>query len=439
MDQAGRSMNILLIGNGAREHAIAWKLRQSPRVDALFVAPGNAGTAAIATNLPVAATDIPGLAKVAGENRIDLTVVGPEAPLAGGLVDRFQELGLLVFGPTQAAAQIEASKGFAKELMGRYGIPCAQSLTFDYYAEARHFIEQHDVPLVVKADGLAAGKGVTIAGTRREALAAVYACLEEGAFGSAGERVIIEEWLDGREVSVFAFTDGEALSPLVAACDYKRAHDGDRGPNTGGMGSYSPPEFWNPALAREVESRILRPTVQALALEGRRYKGVLYGGLMLTREGPKALEFNCRLGDPETQVILPLLETDLVDIMEAVAQGDLTKTSIEWSDDACVGVVVASGGYPGEYETGMVITGLDTIPGEALLFHAGTKLAAPEDPDATEVVTDGGRVLTVVARGPSMTAARERAYSATRRVHFQGAFYRGDIALHLRDAAVAEA
>ena len=432
-------MNILVVGSGAREHAIAWKLRQSPRMDALFVAPGNAGTAIIAANLPVAATDIHGLAKVAGEHRINLTVVGPEAPLAEGLVDRLQELGLAVFGPTKAAAQIEASKGFAKELMGRYGIPCAQSLTFDYYAEARHFIEHHDLPLVVKADGLAAGKGVTIAATRREALAAVYACLEEGAFGSAGERVIIEEWLEGREVSVFAFTDGESLSPLVAACDYKRAHDGDRGPNTGGMGSYSPPEFWNPALAREVESRVLRPTVQALAQEGRPYKGVLYAGLMLTRDGLKVLEFNCRLGDPESQVILPLLETDLIDIIEAVVEGDLTKTSIQWSDEACVGVVVASGGYPGEYQTEMAITGLDAITEGAVLFHAGTKLTAPEDPDASEVVTDGGRVLTVVAKGPSMAAARERAYSAAQHVHFQGAFYRGDIALHLRDAAVAGA
>ena len=430
-------MRVLVIGSGAREHAIAWKLRQSPRVDTLLVAPGNAGTAAIATNVPVASTDILGLLKVAQEQRVDLTVVGPEPPLAEGIVDAFQERALPIFGPTKAAAQIEASKGFAKELMQRYDIPCAQGSTFDSYREAQRYIQQHDVPMVVKADGLAAGKGVTVATTRQEALVAARACLQEKVFGPAGERVVIEEYLEGREVSVFSFTDGEALSPPVAACDYKRVYDYDEGPNTGGMGSYSPPEFWDASLAQEIVGHILRPTVHALAREGRPYKGVLYGGIMVTSDGPKVFEFNCRLGDPESQVLLPLLETDLVDIIQAVLQGNLTKTPIQWSEESCVGVVMASQGYPGEYQRGMVITVLDTVPEDAILFHAGTRLAVREEAGITDVVTDGGRVLTVAARGPSLAAAREQAYAGLEGVHFQGAFYRRDIALHLGSVAMA--
>ena len=430
-------MNVLVVGSGAREHAIAWKLRQSPRVDALLVAPGNAGTSAIATNLPVAATDIEGLAQAAQQHAVDLTIVGPEAPLAQGIVDRFQDLSLPVFGPTKAAAQIESSKVFAKELMHRHGIPCADSLAFDSYTEAKRFIEQHEVPIVVKADGLAAGKGVTVAGTREEALAAVRACIEERSFGSAGERVVIEECLRGREVSVFTFTDGETLSTTVAACDYKRAHDGDQGPNTGGMGSYSPPEFWDTSLAEEVQGHILRPTVHALAEEGRPYTGVLYGGLMLTRQGPKVIEFNCRLGDPEAQVVLPRLQTDLVDVVEAVVMNNLTETPIHWSNETCVGVVIASGGYPGDYQTGMPVTGLDTLPEETAVFHAGTKLANQEASAEATVLTDGGRVLTVVGRAPSLATARERAYAAAQQVTFPGAFYRRDIALHLGSVAAA--
>ena len=423
-------MNILVIGSGSREHAIAWRLSQSPRIDTLLVAPGNAGTAAIATNLAVAATDMEALAQAVRDHGVDMTIVGPEAPLAEGIVDRFQELGLRIFGPTKAAAQIEASKGFAKELMRRHGIPSADGITFDSYTEARRFIEQHDTPLVVKADGLAAGKGVTVAASREEALAAVRACMEERAFGAAGERVVIEEYLEGREVSVFVFTDGEALSPVVAACDYKRVYDGDRGPNTGGMGSYSPPEFWEPSLAREIEQRILQPTVQAMALEGRTYRGVLYGGLMMTRQGPKVIEYNCRLGDPETQVIIPLLKTNLVDIVESVLEGHLTETSIEWSAEASVGVVIAAGGYPGEYQKGIAITGLDTVHEDVLVFHAGTKTAATRGDSSSEVVTDGGRVLTVVGRGASLAAARERTYAAAQGITFFGSFYRTDIALH---------
>ncbi|MBI4200132.1 MAG: phosphoribosylamine--glycine ligase [Chloroflexi bacterium] len=416
-------MNVLVIGGGAREHAIAWKLRQSPRVEKLFVAPGNAGTASLGTNLPIWATDIPSLLKAARDHAIDLTMVGPEAPLAEGIVDRFQERGLPVFGPSQAAARIEASKAFAKEVMQRSGIPCARGEVFDSYPEARRFIERRGAPLVVKADGLAAGKGVTVAATEAEAMAALDACMVERVFGPAGERVVIEERLEGREVSVFAFTDGQRLSPLVAACDYKRAYDGDHGPNTGGMGSYAPPELWSPSLARDVEYAILRPTIQALAREGCPYRGVLYAGLMLTAEGPKVLEFNCRLGDPEAQVVLPLLEADLVEVAQAVLAGDVSQAGVRWSQKACVGVVLASEGYPGSYQRGFPIHGLEAAGPDALVFHAGTRLSNGS------VVSDGGRVLTIVGRGTDLAAARQLAYRAVEGVRFQGAFHRGDIAL----------
>ncbi|MFH1141517.1 MAG: phosphoribosylamine--glycine ligase, partial [Chloroflexota bacterium] len=330
-------MKVLVIGSGAREHAIAWKLSQSTQVDALFVAPGNAGTVALGTNIPIEATEIAALASAARQHGVDLTIVGPEAPLAAGIVDRFKELGLAIFGPTKAAAQIEASKGFAKEFMNRHGIPCAQGMAFDSYTEARRFLQRRDVPVVVKADGLAAGKGVTVALTLAEAEAALDACMNQRIFGESGVRVVVEEYLDGREVSVFAFTNGEHMSPLVAACDYKRLGDGDQGPNTGGMGSYSPPEFWDSELASEVESRILRPTIAGMAREGHPYQGVLYGGLILTRQGLKVIEFNARLGDPEAQVILPRLEADLVEIAQAIAGGDMPKTRILWSGEACVG------------------------------------------------------------------------------------------------------
>ncbi len=417
-------MNILVVGSGAREHAIAWKLRQSTQVDALFVAPGNAGTAVLGTNLPIAATDIPALASAARQHGVDLTIVGPEAPLAEGIVDLFQEQGHPIFGPTKAAAEIEYSKGFAKEFMNRHGIPCAQGMAFDSYTEAQRFIQRREAPIVVKADGLAAGKGVTVAFTRAEAQTALDACMNQRIFGESGARVVVEEYLEGHEVSAFAFTDGERISPLVAACDYKRVGDGDQGPNTGGMGSYSPPEFWDSEMAAKVEEKIFRPTVAGMAQEGRPYQGVLYGGLILTRQGVKVIEFNARLGDPETQVILPRLETDLVEIAQAVVDGMLTETRIQWSREACVGVVMAPGGYPGEYATGFSISGLDGVSGQALVFHAGTKFRDGE------VVTSGGRALTVVGRAPTLTQARQRAYDAIERVWFQGAFYRRDIALH---------
>ncbi|MBI4282384.1 MAG: phosphoribosylamine--glycine ligase [Chloroflexi bacterium] len=423
-------MKVLIVGNGAREHAIAWKLRQSPRVDGLYVAPGNAGTAAIATNLPIPATNIEGQVQAARQHGVELTVVGPEAPLAAGIVDCFQEQGLAVFGPSKDAARIESSKVFAKELMAKHGIPTGRAEVFDSYGEACSYVKSQRFPLVVKADGLAAGKGVTVARTEEEAVKALRECLVERVFGAAGDRVLVEEWLAGREVSVFAFTDGEAMSPLVAACDYKRAYDGDEGPNTGGMGSYSPPPFWNAKLEREVEETIMRPTVRAMAQEGCPFRGVLYGGLMLTEKGPKVIEFNCRLGDPETQVILPRLRTDLVEILLAVADGTLSKTSIEWDAEACVGVVMASGGYPGSYATGVPILGLDDAEARALVFHGGTRQREGERP---AIVTDGGRVVTVVGRGPRMDEARAEAYEGVARVHFEGGFYRQDIAAGIEE------
>ncbi len=416
-------MNVLVIGSGAREHTIAWKLVQSPSVDALYMAPGNAGTTALGTNLDVEATDIPGMLSAARQHSIDLTFVGPEIPLAGGIVDRFQEAGLTIFGPTQAAAQIESSKSFARQFMERQDIPCAEGLIFDSYREAHRFVQNRERRIVIKVDGLAAGKGVTVAGSRQEAIAALDDAMNRRIFGEAGDVVIVEEFLQGREVSVFAFTDGERISPLLAACDYKRAGDGDAGPNTGGMGSYSPPEFWDAALAADSERVALRPAVDGMGEEGHPYKGVLYAGLMLTQAGLKVLEYNCRLGDPEAQVVLPLLETDLVELAQTVAEGDLTKTEIRWSEDTCVGVVVAPQGYPGSYETGLPISGLDEMPADALVFHAGTRL---ED---SRVLTSGGRVLTVVGRAPTLSQARDRAYAALERVRFQGAYYRTDIAL----------
>ena len=417
-------MKMLVVGGGAREHAIAWKLSSSPLVDALYVAPGNAGTAAIATNLPVSDTDLDGLLRSARELGVDVTVVGPEVPLAMGIVDRFKEEGLRIFGPTAAAARIESSKVFAKDLMVRHGIPTGRAEVFESYEEAVRFVNRLSPPLVVKADGLAAGKGVTVARTQDEALTALRECMVEGVFGESGERVLVEEWLTGLEVSVFAFVDGETLSPLAAACDYKRAHDGDRGPNTGGMGAYSPPEFWSEALESDIRERIMLPVARALAWEDCPFSGVLYGGLMLTEDGPKVIEFNCRLGDPEAQVMLPRLRTDLAEVVLAVLDGKLSETPIEWSDEACAGVVVASGGYPGAYVTGYSISGLSEAAEFGEVFHAGTRHA----PGGAGAVTAGGRVLTMVGTGGNLADARERAYGGAARVSFEGGFYRTDIA-----------
>lgn len=414
-------MKIMVIGNGAREHALAWKLRASPQIGELYAAPGNAGTAAVARNLDVPTTDIEALAGAARQHDIGLTVVGPEAPLASGIVDLFQSLHLPIFGPTRAATQIESSKVFSKELMQKYGIPCARGEVFASYSQARDYVQSQPAPMVIKADGLAAGKGVVVAGSREQALEALSEFMERKTLGAAGNRVIIEECLNGREVSLLAFTDGKSVQPMVPACDYKRVFDSDQGPNTGGMGSYSPPSFFAQSDVERIQKTILEPTVRATANEGITYKGVLYVGLMVDSEGAKVLEFNARFGDPETQVILPRLKTDLVDIIMAVIDGTLGRMAIEWSADACVAVVLASGGYPGKYQTGFPITGLDELDKDILVFHAGTAMR-------NGVVTNGGRVLTMVASGQTLAEARSRVYANIPRIHFQGSHYRQDIA-----------
>ena len=350
-------------------------------------------------------------------------MVGPEAPLAEGIADRFLIRGMQIFGATRQAVEIESSKVFAKELMQKYKIPCAKSTSFSDYNKAKDYLQKQKPPIVVKADGLAAGKGVIVADSIQQALDALSQVMEEKAFGAAGDRVLIEEHLSGKEMSAFAFTDGHTVIPMVAACDYKPVFDGDRGPNTGGMGSYSPPQFMSPALAETVSETIMEPAVRAMHEEGRAYRGVLYGGLMITNNGPKVLEFNARFGDPETQVVLPLLKTDLLDIMLAVVDNRLEQIDVECSDDACVGVVMASGGYPGSYKTGFPVTGLEDLDEDIVVFHAGTKL------ESGRVLTSGGRVLTVVARGQTLAEAREKVYANISRIHFDGCHYRKDIAL----------
>jgi phosphoribosylamine--glycine ligase len=417
-------MNVLLIGSGAREHTIAWKLSQSPLVGQLFIAPGNAGTAAIAENLPVAANDIEGLAAAARDRRIDLVVVGPEEPLARGLVDRLATAGVPAFGPSRAAAEIESSKVFSKTLMQSHGIPTAAFGTFDSFDEAAAFVRAHQGPLVVKADGLAAGKGAVVTASKEEALATLEEMLLRSAFGDAGRRVVVEERLQGREVSAHAFTDGRAVVPMPLSCDHKPVFDGDQGPNTGGMGAYSPPAWLDRAKEEWIDRHVTRATVEAMSKEGRPYRGVLYPGLMMTADGPRVLEYNCRFGDPETQVLLPRLKTDLLEILQAVANNRLEGTVVEWSEDACVGVVLASGGYPGSYETGLPIEGLDEVDADVQVFHAGTKRR--ED---GVVVTAGGRVLTVVATGATLADAREKAYRNVERIRFQGVHYRRDIGI----------
>ncbi len=420
-----RQIKILVIGSGAREHTIVWKLAQSPKVKEIYAAPGNAGTAQIARNFDIKPTDIESLSRAARENGVDLTVVGPEAPLAAGIVDQFSARGMPVFGASRAATEIESSKVFAKELMQKYHIPCAQSASFSDYTQAKEYARKQTPPIVIKADGLAAGKGVIIADSVSQALDVLDKFMEKKVLGAAGSNVVIEECLSGKEMSAFAFTDAHTVVPAAPACDYKRIFDGNRGPNTGGMGSYSPPEFFTTALDKTISESIMEPAVKAMHAEGRPYKGVLYGGLMITNSGPKVLEFNARFGDPETQVILPRLKTDLVDIMLAVVNDELGQLSMEWSEDACVGVVMASAGYPGSYKTGFPISGLDELDDDILVFHAGTGAG----PAPGRAVTSGGRVLTVAATGKTMTEARQKVYANISRIRFEECYYRRDIAL----------
>lgn len=418
-------MKILVIGSGAREHALAWKLSQSPKIKELYTAPGNAGTARISQNLDVSATDIKTLAKVAQQKGIDLVVVGPETPLAEGIVDYFESLGIPTFGASKKAAEIESSKVFSKALMQKYNIPCAKSVSFSDFVQAKEYVMRQKPPVVIKADGLAAGKGVVVASTIDEALAALTEFMQNKKLGTAANQVLVEEFLTGREMSLFAFSDGNTVLPMVSACDYKRVNDGDKGPNTGGMGSYSPPVFNNPALQKQAMDMIMIPTIKAMAQEGRPYRSVLYGGLMVNNSNVKTLEFNARFGDPETQVILPRLKTDLVDIVIAVIRGKLNQMKIEISEDACVGVVMASGGYPESYKTGFLISGLQDVDRDVMVFHAGTKVGTTP----WEVLTSGGRVLTVVATGKTIAKAREKAYANVSRIKFEGVHYRKDIAL----------
>jgi phosphoribosylamine--glycine ligase len=419
-------VKVLLIGNGGREHALAWKLAQSPKVSEILCAPGNAGTAGEpkARNLPIAVTDFAALIDVAKKERVALTVVGPEVPLVGGIVDTFEAAGLKCFGPRGAGAQLEGSKAFTKEFLARHGIPTAAYKSFTDFAAARDYVATHTPPIVIKADGLAAGKGVIIAQTRAEAEAALDRVLRQRQFGQAGATVVIEECLAGEEASFIAVVDGTRVVPLASSQDHKTRDDGDRGPNTGGMGAYSPA----PVVTGEVHDRVMReimlPTVRGLADDGIYYRGFLYAGLMIDAAGePRVIEFNCRLGDPETQPILFRLRSDLVDVCLSCFDGTLGRAPLEWDPRATVGVVMASRGYPDGYEKGTPIAGLDSATGpDVKVFHAGTRV------EGDTIVTDGGRVLCVVGAGATVREARDAAYDAVRKVTWDGAFYRTDIA-----------
>ncbi len=416
-------MKVLVIGGGGREHALVWKLSQSPRITKLYCAPGNGGIASLAECIDIQATDIQGVVDFAKENQIDLTVVAPDDPLAMGMVDALEDKGLKAFGPRKAAAAIESSKVFAKELMEKYNIPTAKYKVFNQYEAAVSYLDEINYPAVIKADGLALGKGVIIAAKREEAESALKSIMVEKAFGSAGDRVLIEEYISGPEVSILAFTDGKTIIPMVSSQDHKRAYDKDRGPNTGGMGAFSPSPHYTPEVAAYVAKHIIGPTIEAMNKEGRLFKGVLYFGLMLTSEGPKVLEYNARFGDPETQVVLPRLKTDLLDIMEAVIDERLDQVKIEWDDRAAVCVVIASGGYPGSYEKGLTITGLEKVGNkqDIFVFHAGTKR------NGTSLVTNGGRVLGVTALGETLAEAAEKAYYQVNLISFKDMHYRKDI------------
>ena len=416
-------MKVLIVGSGAREHALAWRINQSPNLTRLWVAGGNAGTSRLAENIEIRSSDIDSLVATAQNIAADLVVVGPEAPLTLGLVDRLDQLGIPAFGPSQSAAMIEASKGFALDLMRDAGVPCPDFHVFSDQTNALDHLKSHPGPVVVKADGLAAGKGVLLCNDTEEAALAIIECMSDRAFGKAGDTVVLEEYLSGPEISVFAFCDGERISPLVAACDYKRLEEGNLGLNTGGMGSFAQPDLWNSDLSAQVESTIMRPVLRAMAEQGAPYKGVLYAGLMLTESGPTVLEFNCRLGDPETQVVIPLLKSDPLELMMACAQSNLGQTEVIWDDTTYVGIVMVSGGYPGEYQTGFQIAGLDEDgPEDTMVFHAGTKLGQAGTP-----LTSGGRVLTVVGGGDDLKAAKKLAYSRLESIRFQGARWRRDI------------
>jgi len=417
-------MKILVLGSGGREHALVWKLKQSPRAREIFCAPGNAGTARIARHVPMAVSDHAGLVRFAREEKIDLTVVGPDDALAAGIVNVFQQNGLRIFGPTQSAARLESSKIFAKEFMQRHGIPTARSGQFDDSDAANRFCQKLGYPLVIKADGLALGKGVIIARNADEAAKTLYRVMERGQFGDAGRRVVIEEFLQGEECSIHALVDGKSYVLFAGAQDHKQIFDGDRGPNTGGMGAYSPALVVSEEMLARVRSEIIEPFMQGLTRDGLDFRGLLFPGLMITRDGPKVLEFNCRFGDPETQALLPRLKNDLVDLLEATMDGTLAQQNLTWDDRAAVCVVMASAGYPDSYEKGKEISGLDEFANaeDLIVFHAGTRA------ENGKTLTSGGRVLGVTALGSDVRAAREKAYDAVARISFEGAHFRRDIA-----------
>ena len=416
------NMKILVVGGGGREHTLVWKIAQSPLVKKIYCAPGNAGISQLAECVSISDTAIDELLKFADKNQIDLIVVGPEAPLAMGIVDTFQSQGLNIFGPSKRAAEIESSKIFAKYLMEKYHIPTATYKKFDQYLEAKKYLESVAIPIVIKADGLAAGKGAMVCFSREEAEESLQKTMVHHIFGDAGEKVIIEEYLRGQEASVLAFTDGVNVLPLVPAQDHKPIFDGDKGPNTGGMGAYAPAVLINEEIQKMIRKKILEPAVKGMALEDRPYRGVLYAGLIITKQGPKVIEFNCRFGDPETQAILPLVNTDIVPILQGCSIGRIEKMNIEASDKFTVCVIMASGGYPGNYEKGKEIIGLERDFGDdVIIFHAGTKHVNGK------VVTNGGRVLGVTASSENIRDAIKRAYRAVGKITFDGAYYRKDI------------
>ncbi len=418
-------MKVLVVGGGGREHAICWKLRQSPRVTELICAPGNGGIAKIAVCVPIKATDVKAIADFAEKEKIDLTVVAPDDPLVMGLVDELESRGLRAFGPRANAAIIEGSKVFSKELMKKYGIPTAGYEVFTEADKAVEYLRRGSFPAVIKAEGLALGKGVIIARDFAEAETAVREMMEGGKFGDAGKRVVIEDFLTGPEISVLAFTDGKTLRPMVSAQDHKRALDNDQGLNTGGMGAFSPSRIYDEKMADECMNNIFLPTMRAMNAEGRTFKGVLYFGLMSTKDGVKVIEYNCRFGDPETQAVLPRLKGDLLEIFEAIIDERLDEVDIGWKDEACVCVVAASGGYPEKYETGKEITGIEAAESldNITVFHAGTKL------DGDKLVTSGGRVLGVTALAPDLDSAIKRAYEGIEKVRFDKMHYRRDIGI----------
>lgn len=417
-------MKVLVVGSGGREHALVWKIAQSKLVEEVYCAPGNGGISSIAMCVPIDALDVDGVVNFSKEKEIDLVVVAAENPLAAGMVDKLEENGIRAFGPNKAATIIEGSKSFAKELMKKYGIPTAEYEVFDSSEKAISYLEEKNTyPIVVKADGLALGKGVIIARDFDEAKEAVKSMMEEKAFGEAGNKVVIEEFLTGQEVTVLAFTDGKTVKPMVSAQDHKRVFDNDEGPNTGGMGAFSPSRIYTPEVEKICMEKIFMPTIEAMNKEGRKFKGVLYFGLMVTKDGPKVVEYNARFGDPEAQVVLPRLQTDILEIFNAVIDEKLDEIDIKWSDSGCVCVIMASGGYPKEYEKGFEILGLDEAQKDAnvVVFHAGTKK------ENEKYITAGGRVIGVTALEDSLDSAIKKAYEAVGKISFKNAHYRKDI------------